>query len=94
VRHTYWSLLIFDCEVLTPQIPRLPFTARGFSLPRLIVKVYDVWRYADEKRDALERWASRLLAFVEPPTDNVVLPGNSPGRNLFRFCQLARLGRS
>jgi len=34
-------------------------------------KVYDVHRYQVEKRDALERWASRLRDIVEPPPANV-----------------------
>jgi integrase len=41
--------------------------------------VYDLWRYTDEKRDALERWERRLLAIVtpsEPAAPNVVaMPG-------------------
>ena len=34
-------------------------------------KVYDVHRYQAEKREALERWASRLRDIVTPPPDNV-----------------------
>jgi integrase len=34
-------------------------------------KIYDVHRYQSEKRDALERWASRLRDIVEPPPANV-----------------------
>src|SRR5262249_3559707 len=34
-------------------------------------KVYDVHRYQAEKRDALERWASRLRDIVTPPPANV-----------------------
>jgi integrase len=37
-----------------------------------IGRVYDLWQFADEKREALQAWASRLLAIVEPPTDNIV----------------------
>jgi integrase len=37
-----------------------------------ISKVYDLWQFADEKREALERWAARLLSIVTPPPDNVV----------------------
>lgn len=33
---------------------------------------YDRYRYEDEKRDALERWARRLEIIVNPPRDNVV----------------------
>jgi hypothetical protein len=33
---------------------------------------YDVYDYADEKREALDLWASRLRSIVEPPPDNVV----------------------
>jgi hypothetical protein len=29
-----------------------------------IVKVYDLWDFADEKREALERWQDRLAAIV------------------------------
>jgi integrase len=35
-------------------------------------KVYDVHRYQDEKRDALERWASKLRTIIEPPPANVL----------------------
>jgi integrase len=34
--------------------------------------VYDLHDYLDEKREALEMWAARLKAIVEPPPDNVV----------------------
>jgi hypothetical protein len=36
--------------------------------------VYDVYGYADEKREALELWAARLRSIVEPKpsTDNVI----------------------
>jgi integrase len=34
-------------------------------------KVYDVHRYQAEKRDALERWASKLRTIIEPPPANV-----------------------
>jgi integrase len=32
-----------------------------------IVKVYDRWAYADEKRAAMEKWTAELLRLVEPP---------------------------
>ena len=35
-------------------------------------KVYDVHRYQSEKREALERWASKLRSIIEPPPANVV----------------------
>jgi integrase len=35
-------------------------------------KVYDVHRYQAEKRDALERWASKLRTIIAPPPANVV----------------------
>ena len=41
-------------------------------------KIYDIHRYQSEKRDALERWASKLRAIIEPPPANVV--GIKPGR--------------
>jgi hypothetical protein len=38
-----------------------------------IKAVYDVYDYADEKREALELWAARLRSIVEPsPPDNVI----------------------
>jgi integrase len=37
-----------------------------------IASVYDLYSYAREKRDALERWAVRLAAIIEPPPANVV----------------------
>ena len=41
-------------------------------------KVYDVHRYQAEKRDALERWASKLRTIIAPPPANVV--AIKPGR--------------
>jgi len=35
-------------------------------------RVYDIHRYQAEKRDALERWASKLRTIIEPPPANVV----------------------
>jgi hypothetical protein len=35
-------------------------------------RVYDLHAYENEKRHALELWAARLLAIVEPPPANVV----------------------
>jgi integrase len=37
-----------------------------------VIGIYDRHDYADEKRDALERWAKRLRSIVEPVPDNVV----------------------
>jgi integrase len=34
-------------------------------------KVYDVYRYQAEKREALERWAHKVRDIVEPPPENV-----------------------
>jgi hypothetical protein len=28
---------------------------------------YDIWAYTTERRDALERWAARILEIVSPP---------------------------
>jgi integrase len=37
-----------------------------------IQRVYDVYEYFDEKREALELWATELRRIVEPPPTNVV----------------------
>jgi integrase len=37
-----------------------------------IQRVYDVYEYLDEKREALELWAATLRQIVEPPPSNVV----------------------
>jgi integrase len=37
-------------------------------------KVYDLYAYADEKRQCLELWERRLLAIVEPPPAAKVVP--------------------
>jgi integrase len=37
-----------------------------------IQRVYDVYEYFDEKREALELWAGVLRQIVEPPPANVV----------------------
>jgi integrase len=34
--------------------------------------IYDVHSYGAEKRDAMERWASKVRSIVEPPPENVV----------------------
>jgi integrase len=38
----------------------------------MLVKTYDRHEYAAEKREALERWSSRLREITEPPPENVV----------------------
>ena len=38
----------------------------------VLAKIYNRYEYADEKRDALERWATRLREIIEPPPANVV----------------------
>jgi len=35
-------------------------------------RIYDLHRYTAEKRDGLERWASKLRGIIEPPPANVV----------------------
>jgi hypothetical protein len=35
-------------------------------------RVYDQHRYVEEKREALDKWASYLRSIVEPPPPNVV----------------------
>lgn len=37
-----------------------------------IVGVYDLYSYAAEKRDALNRWAAHVAALIKPPPANVV----------------------
>jgi hypothetical protein len=34
--------------------------------------VYDLYEYAEEKREALTLWAARLRSIVEPPPANVI----------------------
>ncbi len=38
----------------------------------VLIATYDRHEYAEEKREALERWAANLRAILEPPPDNVV----------------------
>ena len=40
--------------------------------PPGIVGTYDVHEYQDEKREALEKWAQRIKAIVNPKPDNVI----------------------
>jgi integrase len=37
-----------------------------------IQRVYDVYEYLDEKREAMELWAARLREIATPPPDNVI----------------------
>ena len=37
-----------------------------------LVQTYNRHEYLDEKRDALERWAQRVMTIVTPPPENVV----------------------
>jgi hypothetical protein len=37
-----------------------------------LVRTYDLYDFADEKRDALQRWADHVRDIVVPPPDNVV----------------------
>lgn len=36
-------------------------------------RIYDQWKYLDEKRHALELWAARLRSIIEPAPANVVV---------------------
>lgn len=38
----------------------------------VLARIYNRHEYADEKRQALERWATRLREITEPPPENVV----------------------
>ncbi len=38
----------------------------------VLAKIYNRYEYAAEKRDALERWATRLREIIEPAPENVV----------------------
>jgi integrase len=38
----------------------------------ILTTIYNRHEYADEKRDALERWALRLREITEPAPENVV----------------------
>ena len=40
--------------------------------PTVLARTYNVHDYADEKRDALERWARKMLDITTPPPANVV----------------------
>ena len=40
--------------------------------PAVLARTYNVHDYADEKRDALERWARKMLDIATPPPANVV----------------------
>ena len=44
----------------------------GHAERNVLAKIYNRYEYADEKRDAMERWATRLREIIEPPPDNVV----------------------
>jgi integrase len=50
-----------------------PFTAELIlgHTQKGVHKVYDVFRYQSQKREALERWATRLRGIVTPPPANV-----------------------
>jgi integrase len=37
-----------------------------------IQRVYDVYEYLDEKREALELWAGALRQIIDPPPSNVI----------------------
>jgi integrase len=37
-----------------------------------IARIYDMHRFEDEKREALDKWAALLRSIVEPPASNVV----------------------
>ena len=41
------------------------------SSRNVLTTIYNRHEYADEKRDALERWANRLREITEPPPENV-----------------------
>jgi hypothetical protein len=53
---------------IAPHIAELCLAHRQPGLAR----TYDLHRFDEEKRHALNAWAARLLAIVEPPPDKVV----------------------
>ncbi len=38
----------------------------------VLAKIYNRHEYADEKREALEKWAGKIRDLTEPPPENVV----------------------
>jgi len=44
-------------------------------LPGGMVRVYNVYDYADEKRDAFDQWAARLRDIISPPPGNIIRMG-------------------
>lgn len=51
-----------------------------------ILKVYNHYDYLDEKREALDRWAERLIAIVTPPED----PAGDEGTKVVPFRRRVR----
>ena len=58
-----------------------------------IQRVYDVYEYFDEKREALELWAGVLRQIVEPPPTSNVVPIRADAQGFVEACDaiLARL---
>jgi integrase len=61
-------------ELSALRIPQNVAEAVLAHVPPEIIGTYDVYTFLDEKREALEAWAKRLAAIVNPApvTDNVV----------------------
>lgn len=69
-------------------IPSIPHHIRELVIahvPPDLVRTYDLHGYRDEKRQALELWAQRLISIVEPPSRpaerrSMELPSKRPAR--------------
>ena len=44
----------------------------GHAERNVLAKIYNRYQYTDEKKNALERWGTRLREIIDPPPENVV----------------------
>ncbi len=55
--------------------PAVPFEVKEAVLnhtKEALVRTYDLYDFADEKRDTLQRWTDKVRDIVSPPPENVV----------------------
>ncbi len=60
-------------HVLSALLNHSPGTAQG------VTSIYNRFRYVEERREALEKWAAHVLALVEKPTEKSQVFSNKIG---------------
>ncbi|MCZ6604254.1 MAG: integrase arm-type DNA-binding domain-containing protein [Alphaproteobacteria bacterium] len=81
IEHWTWHDLRRTCStnMAALGVPEIVRERTLNHVPQGLSKTYNIYDYANEKRDALERWALRLREITEPPPTNIVCLGATGG---------------